>query len=93
MDKTETNLKKPICKGYLYKENVGTFHTAFNLRYFALYRRYLVYYENQHDFEKDVSSGSLEVWFARDTCKKKEAISSHLVEITGLDDHIMFIFV
>lgn len=61
MDKGDTNLKKPVCKGYLYKENVGTFHTAFNRRYFALYKRYLVYYETEHDFEKDVKHGTLEV--------------------------------
>ena len=56
----ERDLSKPICKGYMFKEATGAFHT-FNKRFFALYKRYLVYYEKEHDFKKDVASGSLEV--------------------------------
>ncbi len=61
MQKDESNVEKPIFQGYMYKEAIGTFHTAFNKRYFVLYQRYLVYYEKEHDFTKDVTHKSLEV--------------------------------
>ena len=61
MEKDESNVEKPVFQGYMYKEAIGTFHTAFNKRYFVLYERYLVYYEKEHDFKKDVTHKSLEV--------------------------------
>ncbi len=53
------NLKKPVHQGYLYKE--GHEHLAFNYRYFALYRTFLVYYDDEHNFKRDVSRGTIEV--------------------------------
>ena len=53
------DLNKPVHEGYMYKQ--GHEHLAFNLRYFALYTKILVYYENEHDFKQDSSRGSLEV--------------------------------
>ncbi len=61
MKKDDSYLKAPLFKGYMYKEAVGTFHTAFNKRYFVLYDHYLVYYETEHDYLKDTSLNCLEV--------------------------------
>ena len=53
------DLTHPICKGYLFKQS--HVHKAFNKRFFALYNRVMVYYDNEHEFEKDALRGNFEV--------------------------------
>ena len=59
LDPKKNDLQTPIHKGYMYKQS--SLFGAFNRRFFALYPGYLVYYENEHDFNVDTARGKLEV--------------------------------
>lgn len=58
LDPKKNDLQTPIHKGYMYKQS--SLFGAFNRRFFALYPSYLVYYENEHDFDVDTAGGTLE---------------------------------
>ena len=53
------DLRKPECKGYLFKQSKT--HRAYNQRYFALYKKLLVYYETEDEFVHDVGLNTLQV--------------------------------
>lgn len=52
------DLRKPECKGYLFKQSKT--HRAYNQRYFALYKKLLVYYETEDEFVHDVGLNTLQ---------------------------------
>lgn len=54
-----TDLTEPDHKGYLFKQSRT--HTGFNRRYGVLYKKLLVYYENEEHFKRDAKKGTLEV--------------------------------
>ena len=53
------DLTEPEHKGYLFKQSRT--HTGFNRRYGVLYKKLLVYYENEEHFKRDARKGALEV--------------------------------
>lgn len=53
------DLTEPEQKGYLFKQSRT--HTGFNRRYGVLYKKLLVYYENEEHFKRDARKGALEV--------------------------------
>ena len=53
------DLTEPEHKGYLFKQSRT--HTGFNRRYGVLYKKLLVYYENEDHFKRDARKGALEV--------------------------------
>lgn len=56
----DIDLTTPIHKGYLFKQSLIP-PKNFNKRYFALYPKVLIYYDNEATFVKDVLHGTIEV--------------------------------
>lgn len=61
------DLSSPVYKGHMYKQSHS--HQSFNKRYFVLYPKLLLYYDNEHDYERDVERKTFEVSALRATLR------------------------